>query len=352
MEIENLNRRNQHTQPITTLPVFNNNSIVAEGWYFVLPSKKLSKNKIHSFSIGQQDLVVWRSANGAVSCLDAYCPHMGTHLGKGKVVNNNLQCFFHHWKFDGSGKCQDIPVDSGSCAKVSTTAYKAIEAYDSIWVFPKADPAKPIAQYKELAGHDLSVRFGDSYQRECHHHVTMINGLDPQHLKTVHNIDIEMAVEIQETNREIEVTLTGKIGSNNFAEKFVQTIVGKTYSYSMLYDHASNGFLTLIKDSYWFNSKSKIPSLYMIFAYRPLPNGKTSVQPIYLTAKRLGIVGKLKSAILLWLTERAFKALQGEDGEVYDNMRFNPGKLLPIDRPISQYIQYVNKLPISNWGKL
>jgi hypothetical protein len=35
----------------------------------------------------------------------------------------------------------------------------------------------------------------------------------------------------------------------------------------------------------------------------------------------------------------------------YFAMRFAPNKLLPIDRPVGQYIQYVNKIPTSQWGK-
>jgi hypothetical protein len=90
----------------------------------------------------------------------------------------------------------------------------------------------------------------------------------------------------------------------------------------------------------------------MIFAYRPIEKGRTLVQPIYLTRRRSGVTGELGSRFLLWLTKRAFFALQGEDGAVYENMRFFPANLLPIDRPVAQYIQYVNKLPPSPWKLL
>lgn len=87
----------------------------------------------------------------------------------------------------------------------------------------------------------------------------------------------------------------------------------------------------------------------MIFAYRPLEKGRLMVQPIYVTKKRTGLMGKIISYFLIWLTKKAFFALQGEDGAVYENMRFYPANLLNIDRPVAQYIQYVNKLKISAW---
>jgi hypothetical protein len=39
--------------------------------------------------------------DGTLSCLDAYCPHMGADLSVlGVVCGNGLQCGFHHWEFD------------------------------------------------------------------------------------------------------------------------------------------------------------------------------------------------------------------------------------------------------------
>jgi phenylpropionate dioxygenase-like ring-hydroxylating dioxygenase large terminal subunit len=351
MEIHRDLVKNHLSQPTIKMPVFNNPDVVAEGWYFVMPAKNLKCGKVYSFSIGNQELVVWRSESGKLGALDAYCPHMGTHLGKGSVKKESLQCFFHHWKFDSEGQCKDIPADPSHCASVKTKSYAVTERFDSIWVFPKAQAPAKLIGFSELESTPLQITFGKPYQRKCHHHVTMINGIDPQHLKTVHDIDIEMAVEISEGSRQMQITLAGEIGTKNFGARLTQFFIGQFYSYSMFYDHASNGFLTLVKDSYWFGGHSKIPSLYMIFAYRPLDNGRTHVQPIFLTPKRSGIWGRMIQRLLIFVTQMGFKSLQGEDGEVYENMRFNPGKLLPMDRPVGQYIQYVNKIPTSSWGK-
>lgn len=351
MEIQKEFAKNQNSQPTLKMPVFNNADVIAEGWYFVIPAQDLKAKQIHSFSIGHQDLVVWRTESGKLGCLDAYCPHMGTHLGKGTVKKETIQCFFHHWKFDSAGQCKDIPADPSFCSTVKTKSYDVVEQFQSIWVFPKALAPTPLACYPELEGADLHVTFGKTYQRKCHHHVTMINGIDPQHLKTVHDIDIEMSVDINSTARHMQITLAGEIGDKTMMARITQYLMGKFYSYSMLYDHASNGLLTLVKDSYWLGGKKKIPSMYMIFAYRPLSGGKSQVQPIFLTKKRSGLLGAITSRVLIFITQMGFQALQGEDGEVYENMRFSPNKLLPMDRPVGQYIQYVNKIPTSLWGK-
>lgn len=323
---------------------------MAYGWYFALPSAHLKKGEVKALQLCGQELVVFRGEDGKVSALDAYCPHMGTHLGKGKVVKNNVKCFFHHWQYDSQGDCVDIPCQKEIPSKAKVPSYAVAEFYEAVWIYPSRNPVHQLTDFPELThSEEKIISFGKSYERSCHHHVTMINGLDPQHLKTVHNLDIEMNVDIAEpeAGNLIDITLTGKIGRGNIREKIARFFIGDLYSYSMRYDHGNNGFLTLMKDVYF--GKRKWPPLHMIFAYRPVEKGRMMVQPIYITKKRKGLHGWLISTILLWMTKKAFFALQGEDGAVYENMRFYPGTLLGIDRPVAQYIQYVNKLKISPW---
>lgn len=342
--------KNQSTQPIADFPVFNNWNEVALGWYFALQSIELKKNEVKSLNLCGQELVLFRGENGVVAALDAYCPHMGTHLGKGKVVGNAVRCFFHHWQFDVSGKCIQVPCQKEIPAKAKVPYYSVSENYGAIWVYPGNQPPHKLADFPELThSEEKKIRFGKSYERSCHHHVTMINGIDPQHLKTVHNLDIEMGIDIAEPEQGnlIDITLTGKIGEGKTLEKIARFLFGPEYSYAMRYDHGNNGFLTLMRNVYFLGRKW--PSLHMIFAYRPVEKGRMMVQPIYVTKKRSGAFGYLASNFLLWLTKRSFYALQGEDGAVYENMRFFPGSLLAMDRPIGEYIQYVNKLKPSPW---
>jgi phenylpropionate dioxygenase-like ring-hydroxylating dioxygenase large terminal subunit len=342
--------KNQSTQPVQEFPVFNNWNQVALGWYFALSSYSLKKGETRAINLCGHELVLFRGINGVVSALDAYCPHMGTHLGRGKVVGNRIQCFFHHWQFNGNGTCELIPCQRNIPEKAKLNSYDVAELYGSIWVYPGVKAPSILTEFPDLP-HDQSkqIRFGKPYERNCHHHVTMINGLDPQHLKTVHSLDIEMEVEIAEPEAGLimDISLSGSIGKRNVKEKLARFLLGPRYSYSMRYDHGNNGFLTLMRNVSF--GSFQWPTLHMIFAYRPLEKGRIYVQPIYVTKKRSGAVGWITSQFLLWMTKRAFLALQGEDGAVYENMRFFPGNLLPIDKPVAKFIQFVNRLPLSAW---
>lgn len=54
-----------------------------------------------------ENFAIFRSSNGNINILDAYCPHLGANMAIGGIVRgNNLQCPFHGWTFDGTnGQC-------------------------------------------------------------------------------------------------------------------------------------------------------------------------------------------------------------------------------------------------------
>jgi len=61
-------------------------------------------------------LVVWRGESGKVYVADAYCPHLGAHLGVGgEVAGECIKCPFHGWAFEGdNGQYTDIPYSDSS----------------------------------------------------------------------------------------------------------------------------------------------------------------------------------------------------------------------------------------------
>jgi phenylpropionate dioxygenase-like ring-hydroxylating dioxygenase large terminal subunit len=79
------------------------------GWFAVAASQELAPGAVQALHYFGQDLVLFRGENGQAHLFDAHCPHLGAHLGYGRVVSNTLQCPFHHWCFDQSGRCVQAP---------------------------------------------------------------------------------------------------------------------------------------------------------------------------------------------------------------------------------------------------
>jgi phenylpropionate dioxygenase-like ring-hydroxylating dioxygenase large terminal subunit len=340
--------QNNQTQPRTKFKVFNRWDVVAKGWYQAGLSSKLSVGQAKGINISGQHLVIFRGETGQVYALDGFCPHMGVDLGIGRVEKESIHCFFHHWKFNGEGNCTDIPCSKNIDTNIKNQNYAVREKYGMIWIYPEAKAPYEVLEIPELEGLNLSYKSDKTYKRSCHYHITMINGIDPQHLSTVHNIHMDMSIDIDESEKDsIYISLVGKTPDQKMAEKAVKLLLGNEYSYSMKYQSACLAGLTVLKGVKLFGKWDIIPTLHMLFSYQSHKEGETLVTPIYLTKKRNFFI----DWILLRLTKLSFLFLQGEDGEVYENIRFTTSNLLAIDAPVTKYIKYVNSLTPSLWSK-
>ena len=75
---------------------------IPKGWYAVAFSSDLIEGAVKPVHYFGQDLVVFRSRSGQAKVLDAYCPHLGAHLGEGgRVMGETIRCPFHGWQYDG-----------------------------------------------------------------------------------------------------------------------------------------------------------------------------------------------------------------------------------------------------------
>jgi len=329
------------------ISIFNNSDVVAQGWYIICASHDVAMGKAKSFDLCGQRIVVYRGIDGKVRALDAYCPHLGTDLSLGRVDGTVIRCFFHHWAFDGTGKCQDIPCQAEIPARAKTQAYATDEKYGFIWVYPDSHPPAPVVEFDELKGKSLTVWADRPLERHCHHHICMMNGIDAQHLRTVHklNVEMELSLDRNASGNIIDFTMRGEIPDKTWRETLLQKFLGKRYEYSMRYADGCIGLLTMMKHG------RLIPPLHMIYDYTQIAPDKTCIQPIYVAAKRPGILGWFVTRSLLLLTRLSYYFLRDEDGLIYDNIRFNPQVLLSIDAPLVKYMNYVNQLKPSIWSK-
>jgi phenylpropionate dioxygenase-like ring-hydroxylating dioxygenase large terminal subunit len=80
------------------------------GWFRVAYSHELAACEVRPLHCLGRDLVLYRDADGEAHVLDAFCRHLGAHLGHGgKVEGKALRCPFHAWLWGGDGACLEIP---------------------------------------------------------------------------------------------------------------------------------------------------------------------------------------------------------------------------------------------------
>ncbi|MEZ4287872.1 MAG: Rieske 2Fe-2S domain-containing protein [Polyangiales bacterium] len=80
------------------------------GWFVVGLSKELAVGEVKPIKYFGRDLVMYRGESGEAIVQSAFCPHLGAHLGYGgKVEGDCIRCPFHAWRFDKTGKCDEVP---------------------------------------------------------------------------------------------------------------------------------------------------------------------------------------------------------------------------------------------------
>lgn len=89
-------------------------------------------------------LVAWRGKSGKSYVADAYCPHLGAHLGvNGEVRDDCIKCPFHGWAFEGSnGKCVDIPYADSVPEFARIKMWETVEMNGFIYLWYHAEGEK------------------------------------------------------------------------------------------------------------------------------------------------------------------------------------------------------------------
>ncbi len=161
-------------------------------WYVILESKELKKRKPLRIKRLNEDLALWRDEKNDVCCIADRCCHRGASLSCGKIVNGSLECPFHGFIYDKTGKVQIIPANGKNKPAPETMkvkAYCTFEAYGLIFIWWGDDDKKTPEPFffKELASFSYSS-FKDYWS--VHYSRAIENQLDVVHLPFVHKTTI------------------------------------------------------------------------------------------------------------------------------------------------------------------
>jgi phenylpropionate dioxygenase-like ring-hydroxylating dioxygenase large terminal subunit len=167
--------------------------MIPNQWYAVLESRELRRGKPMGLTRFGEKLVLWRRNDGAVACLKDACAHRGAALSAGRVAHGCVECPFHGFRYDESGRCTVIPAQGEKNpvpASVRVGAYAAREAFGFIWVFwgDQTRDLPGIPFFEDLDGSFDFATFKDLWP--VHYSRAIENQLDVLHLPFVHRTTI------------------------------------------------------------------------------------------------------------------------------------------------------------------
>jgi 3-ketosteroid 9alpha-monooxygenase subunit A len=165
-------------------------SAYPDGWFGIADSDALLPGQLRRLRYFGRELVLLRSRDGVAHLFDAYCPHLGAHLGVGgTIVDDTLRCPFHGWRFDGSGRCVEIPYAKRIPPGARLTPWRLDERHGVILAWHHARGEAPGWRVPELLEWDApgwSAPVRRSFRVRVHCQEMAENVVDDAHFLYVH----------------------------------------------------------------------------------------------------------------------------------------------------------------------
>ncbi len=292
-------------------------------WYPVAGSDEVKAGEIIGRDFCDGRIIIFRGENGEAAVLSAYCRHLGADLSAGEVIGNDARCAFHHWKFDATGKCTDIP--SGDPIPKSACMFKfpVVERLGLIWAFngeePLYDPpAMPIDES------ELAIRVDGPWPMPMDHWIGFTNSYDFSHLKTVHGIDV--------LNKPDDIKFE-KFGAQ-YKTRFVDPNLGL-----MEHDHQIFGTCAF----YLYGLVAGVPMAIMA-AMAPTP-GNTSRGWSIAAVPKDSAESPEKLDMILTMAMKFIGDLLKDDLPIMEGIRFREDQVVATDLPLKRYLDYVRDFP-------
>jgi len=166
------------------------------GWFAVGFSHELRRRGVLTRRLAGEELVVWRGADGLLRATSSTCPHLGAHLGRGRVDGDAIRCAFHGFTFDGEGRCTATGGGSAPPAGLTVRSWPARERNGVllVWHHPhRSPPSFEVPELDAVPMTGLSRTTTACLEFDGHPVATSENSVDLTHLAEVHHYtDVEM----------------------------------------------------------------------------------------------------------------------------------------------------------------
>ncbi len=200
------------------------------GWFQVAWSDEVPIGGARPLFFFDRHLVAWRDDRGQAHVWDAFCPHLGAHLGvRARIEGCEVVCPLHGWRYDQDGRCVDIPYSDRLNAQANVTTYPVCERNGLLMAWYHPDEVAPqweVPELTEFSGdHGFSQVFRRQYSLNCHWQEIAETQVDAAHIQA-HLVEYQIMMnggtkpEHVPTPQVDEYTTDGPIAQIRIAQDF------------------------------------------------------------------------------------------------------------------------------------
>lgn len=313
--------------PIAKLPV------VPTGWTFFCMERELERGPV-TCDFFRRRLVAFRSRSGRVGILDARCQHLGADLGQGRVVDECLECPFHHWQFAVDGRCAKIPQASTIPAFARQRSYTVELRHGLVFMWNGSTPLYPLPFYDGMEAERFVCSGPSPIVLNCPWYLVGANSFDSQHLSSVHERELLEPPEVRAVGPfGLSSRTVAKVGQDSLYDRFVRSVSGRV---AVMTATNWSGSLVFVRVDL------ERTTTYGMVSLRPLGEKKVVAHVFALLPRsRAPLAGRtwdrLRTAVRLYFIRQFLK----DDVARLDGIRPGALNLIAADLDLARYFQWL-----------
>ncbi len=293
-------------------------------WFLVGRAVDLRRGPL-AIDLPDRRLVAFRAASGRVAVLDAHCAHLGADLSAGDVIGESLRCPFHSWQYNADGRCVGVP-----CGELPEFArqrsYPVAVRHGLVFAFPAERPAFPLPFFDGEDPANYVAARPVHFTAECDWTLIAANGFDCQHLAPVHGRELTGGATVDCPHPFARrIRYRTRVTGTTVTDRLLRWLVGHTVAVSIT---SWAGSLVVVTANF------RRTTSRMIFSIRPLEERTQFAMIVFAHRGPLGLVS-------LPLRRRFSRAFIESDLRKLRGARFNPHSLVPADRLLAEYYDWL-----------
>lgn len=156
-------------------------------WYCVALSSELPPGTVLGRVLAGRELVLFRTASGALGAMDAHCPHLGAHLAHGgRVEGECIRCPFHGFSFDTRGTCVKTGYDTRPPPKAVARTWPVREMHGAVLIWFDAEGLPPSWELPDVDSSGWTALRHRTLRFRGHVQEIAENSVDLGHFSYVH----------------------------------------------------------------------------------------------------------------------------------------------------------------------
>jgi phenylpropionate dioxygenase-like ring-hydroxylating dioxygenase large terminal subunit len=294
-----------------------------EGWYAVALSEEVTSGAPYGCDFLGGRVVVYRRTSGDPVVMTSRCPHMGADLALGDIVDDDIQCTYHHFCFSPEGNCSSIPSKGSIPATARLFSYPAVDSLGVIWAYNGREPLFPPPAIRDYEESDLLFHARKTNIFTVAPWLSIGNTFDFMHLRYVHNLEFEIEPEdvryLDAHHIELEIPFVSP--ETGPFEQRIRVTGTNAVSFQTVTDHTTLGLFTS-------TPIGTTAQTYYIAAVPKDPDATPSE-----LEKRLAEQETFGDDLLV------------DDARTLTGIEFKVGSLVAGDQAMATYLQWISQFP-------